>query len=145
MRLHLRKLQKDLGSDIPRYISHAARSERADRQNKTKNYTMRLPKYKLPRGTSHLKFKKHKKSVNHLQNDEVTALKEDMRAKKEAKEADEEEKKQLMDEEKVEVELTKQEKHEAKLERKKARLHRSNWKKHTGMGYNTNKNGPRAI
>ena len=61
-----------------------------------------------------MKFKKHKKSVNHLQNDEVTALKEDMRAKKKAKEADEEEKKQLMDEEKVEVELTKQEKHEAK-------------------------------
>ena len=106
---------------------------------------MKLPKHKLPKGTSHLKFKKHKKSVNHIDNEEVQALKAELKLKEIEKKIEEEKNEQNMDEETQEKVLTEEEKLQAKLERKKERRHRSAWKKHTGMGYNTNKNGPRAI
>lgn len=121
---------------------------------------MRLPKFKLKgKGTAHLKFRKHKKSTEHLDNDAVREMIKSMKKKNEDKGKKDEGK---MDEEGKEedektaakgknvVELTEAEKEEKltkKMERKKTPERRAanNWKKHTGLGYSTNKNGPRAF
>ena len=124
---------------------------------------MRLPKYKLKgKGTSHLKFRKHKKTMQHIEKEAVTLLKEELKPKEKAKKTEakktEGEKPEIMevdDEEAKNVkrgknlvdltEAEKQEKLAKKMERKKERREGNKWKKYTGMGYNTNRNGPRAI
>ena len=124
---------------------------------------MRLPKYKLKgKGTSHLKFRKHKKTMQHIEKEAVTLLKEELKPKEKAKKTEGEktegEKPEIMevdDEEAKNVkrgknlvdltEAEKQEKLAKKMERKKERREGNKWKKYTGMGYNTNRNGPRAI
>ena len=124
---------------------------------------MRLPKFKLKgKGTSHLKFRKHKKTMQHIEKEAVTLLKEELKPKEKAKKTEGEktegEKPEIMevdDEEAKNVkrgknlvdltEAEKQEKLVKKMERKKERREGNKWKKYTGMGYNTNRNGPRAI
>lgn len=124
---------------------------------------MRLPKFKLKgKGTSHLKFRKHKKTMQHIEKEAVTLLKEELKPKEKAKKTEGEktegEKPEIMevdDEEAKNVkrgknlvdltEAEKQEKLAKKMERKKERREGNKWKKYTGMGYNTNRNGPRAI
>ena len=124
---------------------------------------MRLPKFKLKgKGTSHLKFRKHKKTMQHIDKEAVTLLKEELKPKEKAKKTEakktEGEKPEIMevdDEEAKNVkrgknlvdltEAEKQEKLAKKMERKKERREGNKWKKYTGMGYNTNRNGPRAI
>jgi hypothetical protein len=124
---------------------------------------MRLPKFKLKgKGTSHLKFRKHKKTMQHIEKEAVTLLKEELKPKEKAKKTEakktEGEKPEIMevdDEEAKNVkrgknlvdltEAEKQEKLAKKMERKKERREGNKWKKYTGMGYNTNRNGPRAI
>ena len=100
---------------------------------------MRLPKFKLKgKGTSHLKFRKHKKTMQHIDKEAVTLLKEELKPKEKAKKTEakktEGEKPEIMevdDEEAKNVkrgknlvdltEAEKQEKLAKKMERKKER------------------------
>jgi hypothetical protein len=112
---------------------------------------MRLPKNKLPKGTSHLKFKKHKKSCNHLENAEVEKLKASL--KKEAAKSEDN-----MDTasdaasdatKPIAPKMTiaeRAERLDAKLDRKKIRIAQGRANNmHSKYGRDTNKNGPRAI
>ena len=108
---------------------------------------MRLPKNKLPKGTSHLKFKKHKKSCNHLENAEVEKLKASL--KKEAAKGEDKMDTASDAAKPVAPKMTiaeRAERLDAKLDRKKIRIAQGRANNmHSKYGRDTNKNGPRAI